>query len=311
MKYFLLLTLSYLIFACSKDSSNNPSAAIGDDSLKIKEVISSLLSEISSETMSNCMKDLTAIPSRQTNTTGCIQARDYLLQEFNKPGWNVSTAEFLNENKTAYNIVVEKKGIDTTGKVVIVCAHYDSWDGGNAGANDNASGCAGLVALQESLTKVKVSFNHTIRLIAFAGEEQGLVGSNYYVRSVDSNSVLAVINLDGIAPKTTELTSILISYKKTYSNWLVNEVNRINRVYSNSTGFQNIYVYNNHHWGTDTDPFWNKGISGVWILGNGEYPYANTLQDTFDKVDPVYGSRLMKTVGAVAFTLAEPVLDNN
>jgi hypothetical protein len=98
---------------------------------------------------------------------------------------------------------------------------------------------------------------------------------------------MAVLNLDGIAPRTTELTSILLSYKRTYSNWLVDDFFRINRQYADSTGFENIYIYNNHSWGTDTDPFWSNNMSGVWILGNGEYPYANSSQDTFEKVDPI------------------------
>ena len=62
----------------------------------------------------------------------------------------------------------------------------------------------------------------------------------------------------------------------------------------------------NRQWRTDTNSFWSAGISGIWMLGNGDYPYANTAADTLDKVDAVYGTRIARVSAAVALNLAEP-----
>ena len=73
-----------------------------------------------------------------------------------------------------------------------------------------------------------------------------------------------------------------------------------------ATGVRSVAVYDNHQWRTDTNSFWSAGISGIWMLGNGDYPYANTAEDTLDKVDSVYGTRIARVSAAVALNLAEP-----
>ena len=49
------------------------------------------------------------------------------------------------------------------------------------GADDNASGVAGLLELARMLTSQNPKPRRTIVFIAFSGEEEGLIGSNYYV----------------------------------------------------------------------------------------------------------------------------------
>jgi hypothetical protein len=80
----------------------------------------------------------------------------------------------------AYNTVAELRGSDLADQIVILGAHFDSWDLGT-GATDNGTGS---VAIMEALRAIKdagLTPRRTIRVILFSGEEQGHWGSKAYV----------------------------------------------------------------------------------------------------------------------------------
>src|SRR5215813_3986005 len=95
----------------------------------------------------------------------------------------------------AYNIIGVLEGSDPQLKneVIVIGAHYDHLGHGGEGslaprsgeihhgADDNASGTAGLLELARTLSSQKPGPKRTIVFIAFSGEEEGLLGSNYYV----------------------------------------------------------------------------------------------------------------------------------
>jgi len=68
------------------------------------------------------------------------------------------------------------------------------------GADDNASGVGGLIELARMLTSQNPKPRRTIVFIAFSGEEEGLIGSNYYVNHpiVPLANTVAMINMDMI-----------------------------------------------------------------------------------------------------------------
>ena len=76
---------------------------------------------------------------------------------------------------------------------LIVGAHFDSWDLGQ-GAMDNGIGIAQLYALALALRGAKP--HHTVELVWFNGEEQGLRGSRFAASQLGSTPVVAMINLD-------------------------------------------------------------------------------------------------------------------
>lgn len=76
---------------------------------------------------------------------------------------------------------------------VIVGAHFDSWDLGQ-GAMDNGIGIAQLYALALALRDAKP--HHTVELIWFNGEEQGLFGSRHAALQLGNTPIAAMINLD-------------------------------------------------------------------------------------------------------------------
>jgi carboxypeptidase Q len=77
------------------------------------------------------------------------------------------------------NVVVDIKGT-TPGEVVLVVAHFDSWDAGQ-GAQDDGVGVAAILEAARILKSVGVRPRRTMRVVFFSGEEQALLGSRAYV----------------------------------------------------------------------------------------------------------------------------------
>jgi hypothetical protein len=83
--------------------------------------------------------------------------------------------------RTAYNAIAEIPGGDLADEVVMLGGHLDSWHAGT-GATDNAIGCAVMMEVGRILTAIGVRPRRTIRVALWSGEEQGLLGSQAYVR---------------------------------------------------------------------------------------------------------------------------------
>ena len=112
------------------------------------------------------------------------------------------------------NVVGILDGSDPTLKneVIVIGAHYDHLGHGGEGslapregeihhgADDNASGTAGMLELARLFTSQKLRLRRTIVFMAFSGEEEGLLGSNYYVNHpiVPLTNTVTMINMDMI-----------------------------------------------------------------------------------------------------------------
>jgi Zn-dependent M28 family amino/carboxypeptidase len=103
------------------------------------------------------------------------------------------------------NVVCSLPG--TLASTIVACAHYDYVDRGR-GLIDNWTGASLLPTLFASL--VKTPRRHRFEFISFTGEEQGLLGSQYFVKHLEREeraTIHAVINLDslGLGPTNVEL----------------------------------------------------------------------------------------------------------
>jgi hypothetical protein len=85
------------------------------------------------------------------------------------------------EGKTAYNTIAEIAGSDKKDEVVMLGGHLDSWHSAT-GATDNAIGCAVMMEAARILKAIGVKPRRTIRVALWSGEEQGLLGSQAYVK---------------------------------------------------------------------------------------------------------------------------------
>jgi len=81
----------------------------------------------------------------------------------------------------AANVLGEIPGTDLKGEVVMIGAHFDSWQA-SPNASDDAAGCAVALEAVRILKAIGVKPRRTIRVALWGGEEQGIYGSQEYVR---------------------------------------------------------------------------------------------------------------------------------
>lgn len=82
---------------------------------------------------------------------------------------------------TSYNTVAEIVGTDKKDEVIMLGGHLDSWHAAT-GATDNAIGCSIMMEAARILKALNVKPRRTIRVALWSGEEQGLLGSQAYVK---------------------------------------------------------------------------------------------------------------------------------
>jgi Zn-dependent M28 family amino/carboxypeptidase len=108
--------------------------------------------------------------------------------------------------KTSKNVVAVLPGTARPNEHIIYSAHWDHLGIGPAiagdsiynGALDNASGCAGLLAIANGFVQAKTKPARSIVFLAVTGEEQGLLGSAYYAEHplFPVANTVANINMD-------------------------------------------------------------------------------------------------------------------
>src|ERR1700730_11492883 len=81
-----------------------------------------------------------------------------------------------------YNTVADLRGSGKPDEMVILGAHLDSWDLGT-GSTDNGTGSMAVLEAARALAKLNLKPKRTIRFVLFSGEEQGLYGSEEYVKA--------------------------------------------------------------------------------------------------------------------------------
>jgi Zn-dependent M28 family amino/carboxypeptidase len=108
--------------------------------------------------------------------------------------------------KASKNVVAVVPGTTRPNEYIIYSAHWDHLGIGKAingdsihnGALDNASGCAALLAIANGFMQAKEKPQRSIVFLAVTGEEQGLLGSDYYAQHplFPVKNTVADINMD-------------------------------------------------------------------------------------------------------------------
>jgi hypothetical protein len=202
-----------------------------------------------------------------------LKAADYIIKSFKKSGLKPKGDQnsFLqafpfkvSKNPHATDDEMVSKGyahnvvgyLDNGAKYTIVIgAHYDHLGlglGGNSldanpeykihnGADDNASGTAGVMELARYFATNNVTENHNFLFICFSAEEEGLLGSKYYTNnpSIVLNDVSLMINMDMIGRLNDSTKKIIISgvgTSPTWSNILANHQTNVITYKADSAG---------------------------------------------------------------------------
>ena len=163
-----------------------------------------------------------SMQGRKAGTDGIEKAAKYIENEFKRIGLKSFNSDsfrqefrFVNprssnsELLTLSNVIGLLEGSKMKNEYVIISAHYDHLgkkDNGDGdlifnGANDNASGVAAVLMLAEYFKKANIN-KRSLLFVAFTAEEMGLVGSNYFGKTISPDSIIAGINIEMIGKES-------------------------------------------------------------------------------------------------------------
>lgn len=138
-----------------------------------------------------------------------LQADAYSEEE----KFNVNVEAKFIKNYTSQNVIAQIPAKKKCTKTIVFSAHYDHLgrlgkDTYFPGANDNASGTAMIISMAKHFKENPSGYN--IVLIAFGGEEAGLVGSKYYTENplFKLKNIKFLINLDIMGSGEEGITAV-------------------------------------------------------------------------------------------------------
>jgi hypothetical protein len=159
---------------------------------------------------------LAGLRTRHSRSTEFLGALDWAEGRLNELGYATQIQTVAVPGGTSRNLIADRPGDCAERELVLVTAHLDSvnvtgFPAAAPGADDNASGSAGVLAIARA--QAGRSTKHDLRLVLFGGEEQGLFGSTQYVSGLNAAErarISAVINMDMIACKNTGTATVLL-----------------------------------------------------------------------------------------------------
>ncbi|NDE13495.1 Zn-dependent exopeptidase M28 [bacterium] len=261
--------------------------------------------------------------NRHISATGNIEARDWIKMNLAAiPGMEVTLQEFRVAGRSAWNVVGILPGermVDDSGSasandrgLVIVGGHFDSTSERASyaapGAEDNASGAAGVIELARVMADVPHS--EDIVFAAFSGEEQGLYGSAAFVEKLveglpeqETSRVRGVITMDMIGYSrsgTSGQPGVIIETESQYSDFA-------RRFVEAAAEVTNLRVTTSFNpFGSDHVSFLDAGIPAILAIDAdwNHYAHYHKTTDTPDKLTPELAYEILKMNAAVTALLA-------
>ncbi|MBM4121920.1 MAG: M28 family peptidase [Nitrospira sp.] len=200
---------------------------------------------------------------------------------------------------TLYNFLAVKPGADPrlAPETIVIGAHRDHFgrQGGVLfpGADDNASGTAVLLEVARVLAGVPLK--RSVLFISFSGEEQGLLGSRFYINrpARSLSQTLAMINVDHAGVGNGKLTVGVTGLHKEAAMEAGRRADLADRI--EVFGFFP---------GGDHVPFKEAGIPTVTVVSGGAHPHFHQPTDTAETVKPDILEAAARYVLALSWQLA-------
>jgi len=136
---------------------------------------------VTADHVTSFLKKFTDLGTRSySDESASAKTVDVVEKEFKSLGYQTCLQKFSSGSSHMINVVAYAPGAEQDS--VVVGAHYDScpFKGLAPGAEDNGSGLATLLTMAQALKEAKVATKKSVYLVAFAGEEGGLLGSKAF-----------------------------------------------------------------------------------------------------------------------------------
>ncbi len=218
--------------------------------------------------------------------------------------------EIIKVHTPTANICGYLPGADSLlrGQVVVIGAHMDHLGMGGEGslapdtvaihhgADDNASGTAGLLELAEYFSAHREYAKRSLLFLAFTGEELGLLGSDYYVKHpfIPLDSTITMINMDMVGRMKDSVLVVEGMGTSPKFESLVKKENRDSLVLKlKPDGFGP----------SDQASFYSKNLPVMFFFTNlhGDY---HKPSDTWDKINYPGEAAVVRLAGRIVGDLA-------
>lgn len=180
---------------------------------------------------------------------------------------------------TSHNVIGEIRGKSKPEEVVLIGGHLDSWDLGT-GAIDDGAGVGLTMAAAKLIGQTKLRPARTIRVIAFANEEQGLLGGKAYAAKHEADVGKHQIGAESDfgAGRIYAYSSSAPDYAQAADAQIAQALAPLGIEHTPGKGGP----------GPDIGPFAAKGLAWARLAQDGSdyFDYHHTPDDTFDKIDP-------------------------
>jgi hypothetical protein len=209
----------------------------------------------------------------------------------------------FNGTYTSNNVIGEIRGREKPNEYVVIGGHLDSWDLGT-GAVDDGAGVSITMAAGAIIGQMKQAPRRTIRVIAFANEEQGLYGGKAYAEATKSE----VANHQAGAESDFGAGRIYaMSAGVSHEAWPV--IEQIAKVLS-PLGIS-LEEKGKGGPGPDIGPSVANGMPWIELQQDGTdyFDLHHTANDTFDKVDAKALDQQVAAYAAFAYLAAETKTD--
>lgn len=235
-------------------------------------------------------------------------AADYIRQEWRRQGHDVAFQRYVAYEVDSENLEITCQGLTNLAEIILVGAHYDSVQG-SPGANDNASGVAGLLEMGRAIAGQ--SLRRTVRLVAFVNEEPPFfywdaMGSSQYAQAARkrSDDIRLMMSLEMLGAYSEQRHSqhyppIIGWFYPDRANFIAFVSNLSSRhvlkraveAFRRNSAFPYEYLaapslVPGVSW-SDQLSFWRQGYPALMVTDTAFYRYAHyhTAQDTPEKLD--------------------------
>lgn len=247
--------------------------------------------------------------------------KKYNVQKFENSyyqSFNLFVKEGINKVKsdsvTTQNVVGFIEGSDPILKneYIVIGAHYDHWGWGGKGssskkkdtlaihngADDNASGVAALLCILREISNSKNKPKRSIIFITFSGEEEGLLGSKYFINHlpVPKKMVKVMLNMDMVG-RLNEKKELYMGGAGTFPDGVA----LMTKLGENS--ILNPIVHSGDVGGSDHVSFYKAGISSVGFHTGG-HPQYHTPEDDIDLINEEGGALVSQYIYNALFAIA-------
>ncbi|GAA4287654.1 M28 family metallopeptidase [Georgenia daeguensis] len=271
-----------------------------------------LLDTLSEREYTDWLERLTAPHTRHSLRAGFTETAATAAAALAALGYDVAHEEItVGPVGRSENVVAHRHGSGPAPRRLVVLAahldavnHADGPDGAAPGADDNASGAAGV--LETGRVLAALDHHHDLRLILFGGEEQGLHGSRQHVAALAEpvrRRITAVVNLDMVARRNTAAPGVLIEGAPV-SRALVDDLVAAAATWTDLTVSTSLNPFASDH-----VPFIDAGLPAVLTIEDNDRVNTDvhTAGDVLATLEPALALQILRmNLAVLAERLADP-----